>query len=140
LRAPIIGVSGQDGAYLSQLLLGNVRVRRDWAWAPEYVDAMWRMLRRDRGDDYVVATGEPRSLEEFAACAFEAVGLDWRHHLESDASLLRPTAIAAGHADPGKVARVLGWKARTTMAGAVKGMIEEEKVWLAERRPTGSSE
>jgi GDPmannose 4,6-dehydratase len=113
-----------------RLRLGNMRVKRDWGWAAEYVEAMWRMLQQDRPEDYVVATGETRSLEEFVAAAFGAVGLDWRAHVDADPTLFRPSDIEANYANPGKAARNLGWRASTRMDEAVRRMLE------AERAPT----
>jgi GDPmannose 4,6-dehydratase len=109
-----------------RLRLGNTRVRRDWGWAPEYVDAMWRMLQQDRPDDFVVATGETRSLEEFVASAFAAVGLDARDHVDHDRALHRPADIEGNWADPTKAARVLGWKATVRMDEAIRKMVEAE--------------
>jgi GDPmannose 4,6-dehydratase len=116
-----------------RLRLGNTKVKRDWGWAPEYVDAMWRMLQQDRPDDYVVATGETRSLEEFVATAFGAVGLDWRQHVDADPSLYRPADIAANHASPAKAATVLGWRAGSRMEETVRRMVEGERAPLAPR-------
>jgi GDPmannose 4,6-dehydratase len=120
-----------------KLRLGNIHVRRDWGWAPEYVDAMWRMLQAKRADDYVIATGETRSLEEFVAAAFGAVGLAWKDHVEVDPSLYRPTDIAANAADPSKAERLLGWRATVKMDEAVKRMVEAEREALDRpRMPT----
>ncbi len=113
--------------HAGKLRLGNMAVRRDWGWAPEYVDAMWRMLRQPAPGDYVVATGETRSLEEFVAEAFRAVGLDWRDHVEADPALKRPADVTANFADPGKAARVLGWRATVKMAEVVRRMVEAER-------------
>jgi len=110
-----------------KLRLGNTRVKRDWGWAPEYVEAMWRMLQHPVADDYVIATGETRSLEEFVAAAFGAVGLDWREQVVVDPALMRPADITANHANPGKAERVLGWRAAVKMAEAVRRMVEEER-------------
>jgi GDPmannose 4,6-dehydratase len=110
-----------------RLRLGNTRVKRDWGWAPEYVDAMWRMLQQDHPDDFVVATGETRSLEEFVDVAFGAVGLDWREHVDADPALFRPTDLEANHANPAKAARVLGWRATVRMEEAVRRMIAAEQ-------------
>jgi GDPmannose 4,6-dehydratase len=109
-----------------RLRLGNTRVRRDWGWAPEYVDAMWRMLQQPRADDYVIATGETRSLDEFVAAAFAAVGLEWRDHVDHDPALRRPADIDANFADPGKAKRVLGWSATLKMEDVVRRMVEAE--------------
>jgi GDPmannose 4,6-dehydratase len=103
-----------------------MRVKRDWGWAPEYVDAMWRMLQQERPDDYVIATGETRSLEEFVAAAFDAVGLRWRDHVDVDPALFRPADIEGNYASPAKAARMLGWRAAVGMQGAVGKMVSAE--------------
>ncbi|MFL5486474.1 MAG: GDP-mannose 4,6-dehydratase, partial [Gemmatimonadaceae bacterium] len=72
------------------LVLGNMDIARDWGWAPEYVEAMWMMLQQDIADDYIVATGTTHTLEEFVETAFRCVGLEWREHVRTDASLFRP--------------------------------------------------
>jgi GDPmannose 4,6-dehydratase len=110
-----------------KLRLGNTHVKRDWGWAPEYVEAMWRMLQQPKADDFVVATGETRSLEEFVEAAFAAVGLDAREHVVLDPALLRPTDIEANHASPEKAARVLGWRATVRMGEAVARMVAAER-------------
>jgi len=109
-----------------RLRLGNVRVRRDWGWAPEYVEAMWRMLQQPTAQDFVIATGETRSLEEFAEAAFAAVGLRARDHLESDPALLRPSDIESTAANPAKAARALGWHATVHMDEVVRRMVAAE--------------
>ena len=77
-----------------QLQLGNIAIRRDWGWAPEYVEAMWLMVQQEAPDDFVIATGESHSLEEFVAAAFGRVDLDWRQHVVMDPELFRPTEIS----------------------------------------------
>jgi GDPmannose 4,6-dehydratase len=109
-----------------RLRLGNTHVKRDWGWAPEYVEAMWRMLQQERADDYVIATGETRSLEEFVEAAFAVVGLDWREHVASDPALYRPTDIEGNFARPEKAARILGWRATVKMEEAVRRMMAAE--------------
>jgi GDPmannose 4,6-dehydratase len=109
-----------------RLRLGNMRIRRDWGWAPEYVDAMWRMLQRERPDDYVIATGETRSLEEFVAMAFAAVGLDWRQHVESDPGLQRPTDLESNYAVPEKAWRLLGWSATVKLEELIRRLTAAE--------------
>ncbi len=115
------------GGSAERLRLGNTKVKRDWGWAPEYVDAMWRMLQQEKPDDYVVATGETHSLEEFVAAAFAAVGLDWREHVDADPALLRPADIEGSYASAEKAARVLGWRAKLRMHDAVRRMVEAER-------------
>jgi GDPmannose 4,6-dehydratase len=114
------------------LRLGNLRVRRDWGWAPEYVDAMWRMLRRDDPGDFVIATGESHSLEEFVERAFREVGRDPAEHVVVDETLYRPTDITNGVANPSKARAVLGWTARTTMGGVVAQMVAAERTAMRE--------
>lgn len=106
-----------------KLVLGNLGIRRDWGWAPEYVDAMWRMLQLDVPTDFVIATGHSHSLEEFVALAFSIVGLDWRDHVSSDRRLFRPTDIETSRADPSLAADMLGWRAGHYMPDVVKSMM-----------------
>lgn len=110
-----------------RLTLGNLDVVRDWGWAPEYVDAMWRMLQQDVPDDYIVATGESRSLRAFVAEAFEAVGLDARDHVETDTALLRPSDLSYSGGDPSRAAERLGWRATVRGAEVVRRMVEAEQ-------------
>ena len=106
-----------------RLALGNLTVSRDWGYAPEYVEAMWRMLQQDRADDYVIATGESHTLEEFVAAAFAEVNLDWREHVDVDQSLFRPSDIAYSRGDAGKAHRELGWEAATRFPSLVKRLM-----------------
>ncbi|MSO54541.1 MAG: GDP-mannose 4,6-dehydratase [Rhodospirillales bacterium] len=103
-----------------KLALGRLDIERDWGWAPEYVDAMWRMLQAESPEDYVLATGESRRLEDFVAAAFSSFSLDWRDHVESDPSLFRPVDIARSTGNPEKARRKLGWAARHRMADVVR--------------------
>ncbi len=109
-----------------ELELGNLDIERDWGWAPEYVGAMWAMLQRDEPDDYVVATGESHTLGDFAAAAFAHFGLDWRNHVKSDPSLLRPADIVHSRGDATKARERLGWRAQSRMADVVRMMAEAE--------------
>jgi GDPmannose 4,6-dehydratase len=106
-----------------RLTLGTLSIVRDWGWAPEYVDAMWRMLQQDKPRDYVIATGEAHSLEEFVAEAFGALGLDWRAHVDVDKSLGRPTDPHAVRGDPRRAAAELGWRAQTRMRDLVRKLL-----------------
>lgn len=107
-----------------KLHLGDISVKRDWGWAPEYVEAMYLMLQQEQPDDYVIATGESHSLEEFVATAFSYLGLDWREHVVTDTSLYRPTDIACGRGNPAKAKEKLGWQAKYKMHDVVRMMIE----------------
>jgi GDPmannose 4,6-dehydratase len=110
-----------------QLILGDMGIQRDWGWSPEYVDAMWRMLQTDSSEDFVIATGESNSLEDFVATAFSEVGLDWHQYVIQDSKLLRPTEIrhSRGHAE--KARRILGWEAKMRMRDVVREMIRHEQ-------------
>lgn len=110
----------------SRLTLGNVAIKRDWGWAPEFVDAMWRMLQQSTASDFVIATGESHTLEEFAATAFEQVGLDWRQHTDVSQALWRPSDLAEGLGDASRAREVLGWSATYVMRDVVKAMVEAE--------------
>jgi GDPmannose 4,6-dehydratase len=112
-----------DGS-LEKLRLGNIEIARDWGWAPEYVEAMWLILQQEKADDFVIATGETNSLEDFVAEVFKCVGLDWRDHVESDASFLRPSEIMVSRANPEKSARILDWQATYRMKDVVRMMVD----------------
>lgn len=111
------------GGDTEPLKLGNLAVRRDWGWAPEFVEAMYLMLQQEQPDDFVIATGASYTLEEFVATAFEAVGLDWKSHVEIDRDLLRPTDLAVGLGHPTKARMKLGWQAQYQMPDVVRMMI-----------------
>lgn len=106
------------------LPLGNLSVSRDWGWAPEYVEAMHLMLQQDAPGDFVIATGESHSLEEFAAEAFSGVGLDWKRHVVADPALCRPADIRTGRGDPSLARERLGWSAGTLMKAVVRKMLD----------------
>ncbi|HEV2642064.1 MAG TPA: GDP-mannose 4,6-dehydratase [Candidatus Elarobacter sp.] len=110
-----------------RLMLGNIDIERDWGWAPEYVEAMWLMLQQDRAEDYVIATGVTKPLREFVAAAFACFDLDWRQHVRTDDSLLRPADIHHGAADPTKARTALGWTARSHLADVVRMMADAER-------------
>jgi GDPmannose 4,6-dehydratase len=109
-----------------RLQLGNIDVQRDWGWAAEYIDAMWRMLQQDSPDDYVIATGETHPLRDFVAAAFAACGLEWRDHVDVNAALLRPSEIMVSRSRPEKAQARLGWTANRKLAAVIDGMIRED--------------
>jgi GDPmannose 4,6-dehydratase len=115
------------GGSKERLALGNMAIVRDWGWAPEYVDAMWRMLQQEQPEDFVVATGRSHSLEEFTAAAFGELGLDWKQHVDVDTKLLRPYDHMAAHANPARAEKKLGWKARYAMPDVVRMMVAAVK-------------
>ena len=114
------------------LSLGDLTVRRDWGWAPEYVVAMHRMLQREEPEDLVIATGKTFSLEEFVKEVFSTLGLDWQEHVRHDRSLVRPTEIACGRADPSRAREAIGWQAKHSMPDVARMMVEAR---LAESNP-----
>jgi GDPmannose 4,6-dehydratase len=104
--------------------LGNLDAVRDWGYAPEYVEAMWRMLQADEPDDYVIATGTPCTVREFAAAAFAHVGLDWRQYVRHDPSYERPSEVDALIGDPTRARERLGWKAEVLPDELVRIMVD----------------
>lgn len=122
-----------------KLRLGNMAVRRDWGWAPEYVEAMWRMLQQPNPDDFVIATGQTHSLEEFVGLAFSSVGLDWHEHVVQDQALMRPSDLAEGRANPRKAWERLEWRARKTMEDVVREMVTAEVKRLGGSTEPGTS-
>jgi GDPmannose 4,6-dehydratase len=108
------------------LELGDLTVVRDWGYAPEYVDAMWRTLQGDAPDDFVIATGESHSLATFVELVFRRLGLTPEGHVVSNPELRRPSEVRALHADPSRAERVLGWKAQTMLEGLAAIMVDAE--------------
>jgi GDPmannose 4,6-dehydratase len=109
-----------------KLYLGNLDARRDWGFAGDYVEAMWAMLQQSEPDDYVIATGETRSVREFAEAAFGRLDLDWRQHIELDARYLRPTEVALLQGDAGKARAKLKWQPKVSFEDLVKMMVEHD--------------
>lgn len=121
------------GGERTRLTLGNTRIRRDWGWAPEYVDAMWRMLQQPDASDFVIATGASHSLEEFVETAFATLGLDWRDHTDVSKALMRPSDLAEGLGDPSRAQRVLGWSPTYRMNQVIEAMVQAEQSEAATR-------
>jgi len=114
-----------------KLFLGNLEARRDWGYAPEYVEAMWRMLQQDTPDDYVIATGESHSVREFGEEAFAYAGLDWQACVEVDTRYFRPSEVDALRGDAGKARAVLGWTPKTGFRELVHLMVDADREQLA---------
>lgn len=110
-----------------KLQLGNISIARDWGLASEYVDAMWRMLQQESPSDYVIATGETNTLEDFVVETFTLLGLDWKEHVSSDPSLLRPSEIMVSRGNPGKALLEMGWRAEHRMREVIRIMISAEQ-------------
>jgi GDPmannose 4,6-dehydratase len=109
-----------------KLSLGNLGIRRDWGWAPEYVEAMWKMLQCEVPEDFVIATGVSHSLEDFVKQAFAELDLDWRDHTVVSNALFRPTDISDGKGNASKAERLLGWKAQAHMKEVISMMVQAE--------------
>jgi GDPmannose 4,6-dehydratase len=110
-----------------RLKLGNLAIRRDWGWAPDYVEAMWAMLQQPRAEDFVVATGTAHRLEDFVAIAFAELGLDWRDHVDHDPALARPTDITCSVGNAGRAAQILGWKPKVDFKELIARMMRAER-------------
>ncbi|MEM8668799.1 MAG: GDP-mannose 4,6-dehydratase [Planctomycetota bacterium] len=106
--------------------LGALDAKRDWGYAPEYVEAMWRMLQQDQADDFILATGQTHQVEDFLSSAFEAVGLHWRDHVQQDSRFLRPSEVLqlVGNAD--KALRKLDWSATTKLPQLAEIMVKSD--------------
>src|ERR671917_735801 len=117
-----------------KLYLGNLESRRDWGYAPEYVEAMWMMLQHHEPDDFVIATGESHTVREFAELAFARVGLDPDRYIEVDPRYYRPAEVDHLRGDPSKARRVLGWRPRTTFRELVELMVDADIALLDDER------
>ena len=108
------------------LYLGNLEARRDWGFAGDYVEAMWRMLQQDAPDDFVIATGESHSVLDFLEETFGYVGLDWREHVKIDARYFRPSEVDALEGDASKARDALGWSPRVTFRDLARMMVDAD--------------
>jgi GDPmannose 4,6-dehydratase len=122
-----------------KLYLGNLDAKRDWGYAGDYVEAMWLMLQQDRGDDYVIATGESHSIRELLDVAFGTLGLDWKPYVEIDPRYFRPTEVDHLHGDASKAREKLGWAPKVRFQELVERMVradeEDVRSALAGRAP-----
>jgi GDPmannose 4,6-dehydratase len=116
-----------------KLYLGNLDAQRDWGYAPDYTDAMWRMLQADEPDDYVIATGETHSVREFLDEAAACLDLTWQDHVEIDEHYFRPTEVDALCGDPTKARDQLGWTPTVTFKGLVRLMVDADVQALEDR-------
>jgi GDPmannose 4,6-dehydratase len=123
-----------------KLYLGNLDARRDWGFAGDYVEAMWRMLQQERADDYVIATGESHSIRELLDVAFGTLGLDWHQYVEIDKRYLRPTEVDHLEGNAAKARRELGWEPKVKFKELIEMMVradeEDVRSALAGRAPS----
>ncbi len=117
-----------------KLYLGNLEAKRDWGFAGDYVEAMWLMLQQDRGDDYVVATGEMYSVKEFAQRTFSLLDLDWEKHTGIDERYMRPAEVEELLGNPAKAERQLGWRPTTSFSALVEMMVESDLALAGQER------
>jgi GDPmannose 4,6-dehydratase len=119
----------------NELFLGNLEAKRDWGYAPEYVEAMWRILQQDAGDDFVIATGETHTVREFAEAAFAHVDLDWEKYVKHDARYERPAEVDVLIGDSAKAKKVLGWEPKVRFKDLVRIMIDADMELLSRETP-----
>jgi GDPmannose 4,6-dehydratase len=113
-----------------ELILGNLKAKRDWGFAEEYMESIHLMLQQEKPDDFVIATGETHSVEEFAKLAFESVGLDWKKFVKVDKKFFRPVEVSYLKGDSTKASKKLHWKPKTKFKHLVKLMLDEDiKRW-----------
>ena len=120
------GVAQILSGRIKQLKLGNLEARRDWGHARDYVRAMWLMLQQDQPDDFVIATGEHRTVRELVVTAFEMVGLDWEQHVEIDKAFIRPSEVNDLQGDASKAREKLGWEPTIGFEQMIREMLEND--------------
>lgn len=125
-RKITLGIANILAGKQKKIYLGNLDAKRDWGYAPEYVEAMWRMLQHTDPDDYVVATGETHSVREFTEEAFRLAGLRWQDHVEIKPELFRPSEIDILQGDISKVRTKLGWEPKVTFKELVRILLESD--------------
>ncbi len=125
-RKITMGVAAIKQGRAKELRLGNLDARRDWGFARDYVEVMWRMLQQDAPDDYVIATGETHSVREFCEEAFSYVGLDWKDFVQVDPKYFRPAEVDMLLGDASKARRVLGWEPKVTFTELAHMMVDAD--------------
>jgi len=118
---------------IEKLEMGNIEIQRDWGWAPDYVDAMWKMLQLDAPQDFVIATGRTMSLDFFIKNSFQFFGLDYKDYLIVNSNLYRPTDIHVGSANPSKANDILDWRAQIRIETVIENMCVAAKQWYLQR-------
>jgi len=109
-----------------KLVLGNLNIKRDWGWAPEYVEAMWLMLQQDQPRDLILATGQAYTLEDFVKLSFQAVDLDYKDYLEVSDAFVRPNDISCSAGSPALAKQTINWQAKSRLPQITKMMVEAE--------------
>jgi GDPmannose 4,6-dehydratase len=133
--SPALNEEGEPIVRNGKLSLGNLDARRDWGFAGDYVEAMWLMLQQQEPDDFVIGTGQSRTIKDLCQAAFSCVGLDWRDYVVVDPRFVRPTETGPTVADGSKARRVLGWEPKTSFHDMILMMVEAHLAKLADYRP-----
>ncbi len=128
------GVACIKHGLMSELRLGNLDAKRDWGFAGDYVEGMWRMLQQDKPDDFVLATGETHTVREFVELAFTRAGLDWEKHVVIDPRFLRPAEVELLLGNPAKAEKQLGWTRQATFQGLINMMVDGDLELVARTR------
>jgi GDPmannose 4,6-dehydratase len=117
------------------LFLGNLDAKRDWGYAPEYVEGMWRILQQDEADDFVLASGETHSVREFAEAAFSHVDLDWKEFVRHDPRYERPAEVDLLMGDASKAKKILNWEPKVRFHELVRIMVDADMELLSHETP-----
>ncbi|MBI4059668.1 GDP-mannose 4,6-dehydratase [Candidatus Giovannonibacteria bacterium] len=121
-----LGVARVKAGLDKDITLGNLEAKRDWGYAPEYVEAAWRMIQHDKPEDFVIATGETHSVKEFVEEAFNYAGLDWRRHVKIRPAQFRPRDVDVLIGDASKAKKILGWQPKTSFKELVKILVDAD--------------
>lgn len=128
------GVAQIDADFLDKIMLGNLEAKRDWGYAPDYVEGMWLMLQQDEPDDYVLATGESHSIRDFLEIAFDEIGItDWEKYVGQDPKFFRPAEVEVLRGDATKAYEKLGWKPKTSFEDLVRKMVRSDIGWIQQK-------
>ncbi|MDX2202372.1 MAG: GDP-mannose 4,6-dehydratase [Hyphomicrobiaceae bacterium] len=138
-NSPALNEQGEPMVRAGKLALGNLDVSRDWGSAKDYVDAMWRMLQFDKPEDFVIGTGQLRTIRDLCQIAFAHVGKDWRDHIVTDPRFVRPSETGPTVADASKARRLLGWTPQVQFDAMIHEMVDAHVVRLRHARHVGSS-
>lgn len=130
-RKITLGVAAIKLGLQHDLVLGNLDAKRDWGYAKDYVEAMWLMLQQDQPDDFVIATNETHTVEEFCREAFHRVGLDWKQYVRTDAKFLRPAEVDLLIGDYSKAKKILGWEPKTKFKDLIRLMVDADLEYLS---------
>lgn len=122
--SPLLNEQGEPIVKEGILLLGNLDAKRDWGYAEDYVETMWLMLQQDKPDNFVIGTGQTRTIRELCEIAFSSMGLNWETHVRVDPRFIRPIETEAATADISKAKQILGWKPKTSFPDLIKKMVE----------------